>query len=212
MRGEALARPRAARRSWPAAPVATSGTARTLRWTPTCPPPRRRHGGGRPTALRSEKQRSRKVLLDKPPRGGVASLAQGREIRRSDGAAFQGEVLHDAARHETNSRLNHCCRRGSDFPSRGRGKPSVRLLRKLLRTGHGSACRSQTRSLRCHSPCFRSPHRARTSEHGVDPLEQACCGARVGERQSAHRPPETAAPLRPIWGVQGVLADVDRRP
>lgn len=54
--------------------------------------------------------------------------------------------------------------------------------------------------------------RVRTSENEVDPLDQACGGARVGERQNEHHPPKADPALRPIRGIPGVLGDVDRQP
>jgi hypothetical protein len=55
---------------------------------------------------------------------------------------------------ETTDRLDRCCccRHCGDFYGRGRGKPARGPLRKLRRTGHGSASCSQTRPLRCDSP------------------------------------------------------------
>ena len=122
-------------------------------------------------------------------------LAANRRAIGSALARFWESLYIGEGMKKRNSRVDHRLRRGDDFHSRGRGKPSPSegLLRKLLRTGHGSACRSQTRSLQSHSTRSQR-RRVQTSEHVVDPLERVCQRARDGGRQTAHRPPETGRP------------------
>lgn len=104
-------------------------------------------------------------------------------------------------------RVDHRCRRGDDFHNRGRVKPPTKgPLRKLRRTDHGSASRSKTQGLRCHSP-WSHLHRGQPSENALGSVGRACQGEREGERQKACRPPEKDPPLRPARRVQRVLAD-----